>query len=290
MLAAWRIGIQIVISYGRELGVRLGVSDALLLDFVQSALVWSDAAMITTTDAHRRTEVALALADETRRAAFVRGALFGTVPSAQLRIQAEAYGLDPAGEFMAVRARLDDGDSAHDLQQALEIDPAGQSRCGLTTLVDGDIGGFLCKPPPKDIHGVVGFGPPVPLESLAESHRLAVRALMTANACGFEGAYDISALGLRVAVAVDKDVSRLLRCRYLESLEAGGSAQELLETLRAYLACRMHVRRTAMQLFVHENTVRYRLARFEELTGASLLDPEVLSEVWWVIQLSEMRL
>jgi DNA-binding PucR family transcriptional regulator len=36
--------------------------------------------------------------------------------------------------------------------------------------------------------------------------------------------------------------------------------------------------------------VRYRIARFEELTGASLADTEVLLEVWWALELSAMNL
>ncbi|WP_038863553.1 helix-turn-helix domain-containing protein, partial [Mycobacterium avium] len=70
----------------------------------------------------------------------------------------------------------------------------------------------------------------------------------------------------------------------------GGSSRELIATVRTYLACGMHVERTATRLFVHQNTVRYRLARFEELTGASLRDTEVVTEVWWVLELAAMRL
>jgi len=292
MLGSWRIAIQIILGYAREVGKRLGIEDVRLLDFLQAALAWSDIAMIAVASAHRKTELGIAVADETRRVAFVRGALFGTVPNTQLRIQAEAYGLDPTGEFVAVRARPSEVVSAHKLQQVLDIDTRRQRRRGLTALVDGDIAGFLSvsEPPPENIEAVVGFGPPRRLENLAESHRLAVRALSTAQAFGLQGTYDIASLGLRAAVAMDKDVGELLRKRYLEPLEASGSASELIATLRQYLACGMNVRTTARRLFVHENTVRYRLARFEELTEARLLDTEVLTEIWWVLQLSAMRL
>jgi DNA-binding PucR family transcriptional regulator len=73
-------------------------------------------------------------------------------------------------------------------------------------------------------------------------------------------------------------------------LNEGGSARELITTLRAYLACGMHVEHTATRLFVHQNTVRYRLARFEQLTGTSLRETQVLFEVWWAVELAAMRL
>lgn len=44
------------------------------------------------------------------------------------------------------------------------------------------------------------------------------------------------------------------------------------DTVLAYFTCRMNVEATAKRLFVHGNTVRYRLARAEELLGHPLAD------------------
>jgi DNA-binding PucR family transcriptional regulator len=46
----------------------------------------------------------------------------------------------------------------------------------------------------------------------------------------------------------------------------------------------MHVERAAERLFVHPNTLRYRLARYEELTGTNLRDPLAAFEVWWALR------
>ena len=51
---------------------------------------------------------------------------------------------------------------------------------------------------------------------------------------------------------------------------------QLIETLREYAACDLNARRAATALFVHRNTVLYRLQRIEELSG---LDPHVLPEL-----------
>lgn len=290
MLRAWRIGVDMVIGYAREVAQILAIDDAQVLEFVQSALAWSDVAMVTTARAHRKTELALVLAADERDAVVVRGALFGTVPVTELRIQAEAYGLDPTREYVAVRAWLPDAVPQRKVMRELGVHDRSGHRRGICAVIDGDIAGFLCDPPHEVDQGVVGYGPPRPLERLAESYRLAARALMTMQAWGLRGVHDIASLGLRAAVAMDEDVGDWLRKRYLEPLEAGGSACELVATLRAYLACGMHVERAATRLFVHQNTVRYRLARFEELTGANLHETEVLFGVWWAVELAAMRL
>ena len=290
MLRAWHIGVDVVVGYVKEVGGHLGIGDADLLEFVQSAIAWSDVAVVAAAKGHRSAEIALAIAEEERRAAFVRGVLFGTFPSADLRVSAEAYGLDPTREYVAVRARLGDGVQQRKLEQALGFHEVGHHRRGLFAVVDGAIAGILVEPPDSGVDGLIGVGPMRPLKYLAESYRLATRALMTIQACGMRGAHDMASLGLKAAVAMDTDVGEILRARYLDPLAEGDSARELVATLRAYLACDLHVERTATRLFVHQNTVRYRLARFEELTGANLRETQVVFEVWWALALSEMSL
>jgi DNA-binding PucR family transcriptional regulator len=103
------------------------------------------------------------------------------------------------------------------------------------------------------------------------------------------GGHDRAGLGLRPAVVADPDIGDELRVRYLEPLGATRSAAELATTLRIYFECGMHVERAAEQLFVHANTLRYRISRFEELTGASLREPVVAFEVWWALASAQIR-
>ncbi len=49
---------------------------------------------------------------------------------------------------------------------------------------------------------------------------------------------------------------------------------DLVLTLETYFRCQQDVRETSRQLYVHVNTVRYRLRRIESLTGLSLSDSE----------------
>lgn len=289
LLRAWRIGIEVSVSAARGLGTRLGNTDAEMLEFVASLLAWSDVAMVETARGHRLAELELARQDQEHRATFVRGVLFGGMPPAEIRVQATAYTLDPARHYVAVRGRAGDDQARYKLERALGFHEAAKHRRGLSALIDGDLAGFLREPPGREVEGVVGVGPPRPLERLAESFRFATRALETADGFGVPGVHDIASLGLRAAVAADRDVGEALSARYLEPLGTTASAEELKASLRAYFACGMHVERAAERLFVHQNTLRYRIGRFEELTGASLRDPSIAFEVWWALERDAMR-
>jgi len=59
---------------------------------------------------------------------------------------------------------------------------------------------------------------------------------------------------------------------------------DLVETLRAYLAADGSVREVAGRLFVHRNTVRYRLAQVERLTGRSLASMQDRVQLWLALQ------
>lgn len=56
--------------------------------------------------------------------------------------------------------------------------------------------------------------------------------------------------------------------------------EELLETLVTHLALELDVRLTAEALFLHPNSVRYRLRRIEELLGGPLSSPRVLANCY----------
>jgi DNA-binding PucR family transcriptional regulator len=84
------------------------------------------------------------------------------------------------------------------------------------------------------------------------------------------------------AIVADRAVGDALVRRYLEPL--AGSQAEIAASLRALFECDMHIERAAEQLFVHPNTLRYRVGRFEEITGANLRSTQTALEVWWALQ------
>ncbi|MDO5052236.1 MAG: helix-turn-helix domain-containing protein [Pseudoclavibacter sp.] len=71
-----------------------------------------------------------------------------------------------------------------------------------------------------------------------------------------------------------------LRVRTRRVLAPLADAPELLETLAVYLAARQRVGTTAAAMYIHPNTVRYRLARVAELTGAELSSPAFIANLY----------
>jgi DNA-binding PucR family transcriptional regulator len=72
------------------------------------------------------------------------------------------------------------------------------------------------------------------------------------------------------ALAGDMEARRTLRHDAYAALAKAGSG--LLETLDAFFATGGVLESAARELYVHPNTVRYRLKRVAEVTGLSPLD------------------
>jgi DNA-binding PucR family transcriptional regulator len=115
--------------------------------------------------------------------------------------------------------------------------------------------------------GPVVVGPPVrDLRSASASARAAMSGLRAAPGWP-EAPNPVSADELLPERALDGDdeAARVLVSQLYEPVLAGG--QTLLDTLTTYLEQGSSLEATAKMLFVHPNTVRYRLRRVTELTG-----------------------
>jgi DNA-binding PucR family transcriptional regulator len=87
-------------------------------------------------------------------------------------------------------------------------------------------------------------------------------------------------------LAGDTDARSFLISQVYEPLLAGGSA--LVDTLTTYLEQGSSLEATARMLFVHPNTVRYRLRRVTELTGYAPSDGRDGFSLWIAIVLGRL--
>jgi hypothetical protein len=115
--------------------------------------------------------------------------------------------------------------------------------------------------------GPVVVGPAVPrLDEATESARAALAGYRAAPAWP-AAPRPVAAADLlpERALAGDAEARRILRQDVYSALVRSGN--ELLETLDAFFAASGVLESTARALFVHPNTVRYRLKRISEITG-----------------------
>jgi hypothetical protein len=256
---------------------------ASVLAFSETLWLWADAVMDVVGAAHREVELQLAREEQQQRDAFVLALLMGTIDVAELRRDGAAYGLEPERDYLPFRARAADPSGSPALSRRVALALAGNE--GLVTALDHDLIGIASRPP-VPISGVVaGIGPPARIAALPNAFALACRALQTALAFGQEGVYSLSDLSIRPAILVDDALGDAFVGRYLDPLaDLGRLGAELETTLRAWFDSGMHIDETAGALHLHPNTLRHRLRRFEQATGANLRQPSDLIELWWALE------
>lgn len=184
---------------------------------------------------------------------------------------AVAVGRSPGGEAAAVQHTV------HRLARRVGVDVLGGVHGSRLVLVLGGaddplaateklLGGF-------GDDGPVVVGPPVPaLEDATESARAALAGFRAAPAWP-AAPRPVAAADLlpERALAGDIEARRILRQEVYGSLARAGG--ELLETLDGFFAAGGVLESAARALFIHTNTVRYRLRRVGEVTGLSPLQP-----------------
>ena len=130
----------------------------------------------------------------------------------------------------------------------------------------------------SDIPGLV-IGPDRPWARAAQSVARVLRAvdLCAADAAPFDTEQHLKVLVLQS----DADALADLRAAVLKPLDSQRPAvrEKLTDTLRAWLLHQGRRDEVAAALFVHPQTVRYRVGQLREIFGDSLTDPEVVEHL-----------
>jgi hypothetical protein len=284
-LAIRSAGIKRMSELLRESGASLGFSADAQVDTVSSLWEWAAAMQVSDADAHRTAELEVNGGGEEARAWFVRALLDGALSQAEVAARAAAYGLLPGITYFAFRGRPAPGFDAPALARAIKASGGHDGFGVLLATVDGDVCGATARIPRITGEGTVGVGAQADLMRLGSSFRLANRALETAIAFGYEGVVTLDDLSLRPAVLAESHLGERLIRRYLHPLaELGEFGATLEASVRAYLTNGMRIHDSAETLYVHPNTLRHRLDRFQEVTGADFRRTQDLLEVWWALE------
>ncbi|WP_217562045.1 CdaR family transcriptional regulator [Streptomyces sp. GbtcB6] len=290
MLRGWQVSAREAVEVVVDRGRAAGVPDAELMDLTAEILTAVNAGAAAFSTGHHRASAVIEHHDGTRRSEFLRRLLMD-VPrdgtDGRLRQEARGLGLHPDRQYLALRAVALGDLPPPELAARLSRHGACRPPNGLVALVDEQVVGLSTTAPdlPDDI--ALGIGPVVPFPELARSLRSANRAATTAHAFALAGAHRVEDLGPLCAVVDDIEVGEAMLDRFVMPLGSGAAARALLDTVDCYLACGLHVGRTAEEMVVHENTVRYRITRYETLTGVSLRDPSTVLQLWWALRRRE---
>jgi hypothetical protein len=212
---------------------------------------------------------------------FVKACVNGEASPDEILAAAAACGADASLSYHVVRAIAHDR-STESLVRDVLTPPAG--RPGVVTTLDDEVVALLATRPVRPASFPAGVGPAVPAASGRVSYLAAGRVLRTAELLGRTGLLQLSDVGMHAAVIHDTALGQALADRYLPPLTAlGDFGDQLFASIRVYFSCGQSVEDAARMLFVHPNTLRHRLARFEEATGANLRSPQDVAEIWWLL-------
>lgn len=256
-------------------------------------LLWESADRLTSAVVVARlaAELELARHDEGRRLDLLRALLFGEGGLVARRQRLTALGLNAERSYYVLRARAATAAAREALRSRFEASLRTYGCKPLFGLIDGDIAGIApLRPPAQEPGYVAGVVGPTTLDAMPAAFSTASRLLDVARQFGTSGAYELGDLSLKVAVATDAELGQLLDARHLAPLrELGDFGAQLRETLEAWLAADGRVAETALALGLHQNSVRHRLERYADLTGADLERLETRFEIWWALLWSLRR-
>ncbi|MER5916874.1 helix-turn-helix domain-containing protein [Streptomyces sp. NPDC001982] len=234
-------------------------------------------------------DIELAQREAQQRISFMQAILNDRLSHADLKAAVAAYGLLPDAEYRVCRSRNARADDQR-MMRCLEMAASGVSS-PIVGPVDGDLVAILDAVPRECPAGalIVVSTPKNPL-NLASGFAEATRILNVAVKFGMSGVVTNSDLGIRIAVAEEQELGQMLHTRYIDPVLNGSSSPEqVLESVSAFLRWGRHVATCADKLSIHQNTLRYRLERYEALSGADLSDTEGLLETWWALEYWRLR-
>ncbi|MGW1298041.1 PucR family transcriptional regulator [Streptomyces sp. NPDC002533] len=289
-LRAYRIGSEFLwAEILAEARTRPEISDDLLVS--ESAKFWSLSGlyMEAVAVAYRETAAELTSRGQLRRSALVEALFTGVIAEGTLWEAARELGLPEQGPYAVAVAEA--GASGGEPLVGVE---ASLRRAELPSVwrllpdqqlvliaLPSDGSEKTCLRILRGSRARVGFSPRFDsLQSAPQALRFARLALSVLPGAGPGVArFDDHPLSM-VVVAAPAEAARLVEVTLQPVLDLPAAERSrLLQTLEQWFASGGSVNAAAQGLFVHPNTVRYRLRRVEELTGRPLSDPRMTADV-----------
>jgi hypothetical protein len=284
LLSAYRIGARVSWRGLSEEAVKAGMSAGLLAQFAELVFAYIDELSAASVAGHAD-ELATAERAQQRQLERLALDLLRGASDDAVALRADLAGwelpktltvlLVPERELHHARGQVD----PRSLVLAEDV-PGVDSAEDVAALV---IPGLSDAARPRLMRALEGhdavLGPTRPWTEAAASHARALRGRATRGE--HHAAYDTEAHLAEIVLGADPQALADLRARALAPMaELTPAARERLEeTLRLWLLHRGRREPVAEALFVHAQTVRYRVGQLRELFGDALDDPRVVADL-----------
>ncbi|MFD6663151.1 PucR family transcriptional regulator [Micromonospora chalcea] len=286
LLAAYRVGARVAWREVSTTTVRSGLAAATVAEFAELMFAYIDELSAASVAGHADE---LASAGRMRRRSMERltQQLLAGEPEESLRRSAERADwpppqtltvvLLPRRHLRAVLALL----SPHTLESGEDL-PGMNPAEELAVLLVPDMHGGRRRQLTRLLHGHRAvLGPARPWHRVAASYQRATRALALGLGEPDAGPVDTERHLATLLLSMDPEALADLRAQALAPLAAlpPATAHRLAETLRSWLLHQGRRDEVAADLFVHPQTVRYRMGKLRELFGDRLHDPATVLDL-----------
>ena len=275
LLAAYRVGARTSWRDMADAAVDAGIDAGQLARFAELVFAYIDELSAASVAGHTD-ELESSGRVRQRNLERLARALLNAAPADAINAAAERADWDPPGALTAVvlpESQVSHALTAldpHTLQPTDEVPGLPEGHAVL--LVPSTGSATARRTLLRALRGTDAVvGPSTPWLEAAASHRRTLRCA----ALGLEGLVDSDDHLAALVLAADPDARADLRARVLAPLAdlRPSTAEKLTDTLRSWLL--HHGRRDAVaeELFVHAQTVRYRVGQLREVYGDRLEDP-----------------
>jgi hypothetical protein len=286
LLAAYRVGARVAWRHMSETAVAAGMPSDSLARFAELVFAYIDQLSASSVAGHADH---LATSGRVRRRHLERLAelLLTGGPAYDLVAAAERADWAPPRTLTAVllpEARARGAVAVLDARtlQAGEDLPGAEPETERAVLLVPDAEGFARAGLLKALRGREAVvGPSRPWQEARSSYSRALRALQLGLRPDCDAPVDTEQRLAELVLRADGEALADLRAQVLAPLDelGPGPREKLLETLRSWLLHHGRREKIAGELFVHPQTVRYRMQQLRELYGARLDDPQCVLEL-----------
>ncbi|MEV6694672.1 helix-turn-helix domain-containing protein [Micromonospora sp. NPDC051196] len=287
LLAAYRIGARVSWREMAAATVALGLPAATVAEFAELMFAYIDELSAASVAGHAD-ELASAGRAQRRNLERLTQQLLAGEPEEVLLRSAEradwpvpetlTVALLPQAKLRGALALLDE----HTLESSEEL-PAGEPGEETVVLLVPDMHGDRRRQLARVLHGRRAvLGPARPWAQVCSSYRRVVRVVGLGIAQPADGEpLDTDRHLAELLLSADMEALSDLRARVLQPLAElpAATAERLTETLRSWLLHQGRRDDVAADLFVHPQTVRYRMGQLRQLYGERLTDPRNLLDL-----------